>query len=101
MIHVIAAIKVKSGERGAFLDIFKANMPAVLAEDGCLAYRPTVDHPGGFASQQLDPDVVTVLEMWESLDHLKAHLKAPHMLTYREQTANMVSSTTLRVLQDA
>lgn len=101
MIHVIASIKVREGKREAFLDIFTANVPAVLAEEGCHAYQPTVDFPSGFTSQQLDPAVVTVLESWESLAHLKAHLKAPHMLAYREQSKDMVLSTALKVLQDA
>ncbi|MBN2556421.1 MAG: antibiotic biosynthesis monooxygenase [Anaerolineales bacterium] len=101
MIYVLASIRVKEGEREAFLKVFKANVPAVRAESGCIAYQPTVDFLSGFSSQELDPGVVTVLETWESLDHLKAHLKAPHMLTYRKQTKDMVLGTTLKVLQEA
>ena len=101
MIHVLASIKVKEGKLDAFLEVFKANVPAVRAESGCIAYQPTVDFLSGFSSQELDPGVVTVLETWESLDHLKAHLKAPHMLTYREQTKDMVLRTALKVLQEA
>jgi len=101
MIHVIASIQVKEGKRDAFIEIFKANVPAVLAEEGCLAYQPTVDLVSGFSSQQLHPDAITILETWESLDHLKAHLKAPHMLAYRDQTQGMVLDTTLQVLQNA
>jgi len=101
MIHVVASIKVKEGKRDTFLGIFKSNVPAVQAEEGCIAYQPAVDFPSGFSSQQVDAQVVTVLETWESLEHLKAHLKAPHMLAYREQTKDLVEGTSLKVLQNA
>jgi len=100
MIHVVASIKVKEGKRDAFLDIFKSNLPSVHAEAGCIAYQPTVDVHSGFSSQLSDPDVVTVLETWASLEHLKAHLNAPHMLAYREETQGMVLGTDLKVLQN-
>ena len=38
MIHVLAFITAKPGLRPQVLEAFKANTPAVLAEDGCIAY---------------------------------------------------------------
>ena len=43
MIHVIATIELKPGYREDYLKILKENVPKVKAEDGCLAYEPTID----------------------------------------------------------
>jgi len=90
MIHVIASIGVKQGKREKFIEIFKANVPAVLAEDGCIEYLPAVDADSGIEAQWRDESVVTVIEKWETLDALKAHLAAPHMQTFHEQTDALV-----------
>ena len=98
MIHVIASIKVNPEFREDFISIFKANVPHVLAEDGCLGYEPAVDLDTDLAFQTREPNVVTVVEKWESLDALKAHLAAAHMLDYREKTQAMVEDTLVRIL---
>jgi quinol monooxygenase YgiN len=51
--------------------------------------------------QHLDENRVTVIEKWESLEALHAHLRAPHMLTYREQVKDMVEDLSLNVLEEA
>jgi quinol monooxygenase YgiN len=38
MIYVIATIEVAAGRRADFLAILRANVPNVLAEDGCIEY---------------------------------------------------------------
>jgi len=102
MIHVLASIKIKPGKRDEFAAIFKANVPNVLAEDGCIRYEPTVDFPSGFDRQPpLRDNVVVIIEAWESLDHLKAHLAAPHMLAYKEQVKDLVDGSELQILQPA
>jgi quinol monooxygenase YgiN len=101
MINVLASIRVKAECRDAFLEIFKANVPAVLAEDGCLGYMPTVDVASGLPPQELDACVVTIIEQWRDLAALKAHLGAAHMLAYKEQVKDLVESVTLKVLQPA
>ena len=40
MIHVIAVITAKPALRDAVLQEFRANMPAVHAEQGCIEYGP-------------------------------------------------------------
>ena len=101
MISVLASIQIKPGCKDQFLAIFKANVPAVKAEDGCLEYRPTVDAPTGLPPQKLDADLVTIIEKWSSLDALRAHLAAPHMAAYREKVKDLVAGVSLKVLQDA
>jgi len=100
MIHVIASISIKQGLKNEFLEIFKANVPSVTAEDGCIEYRPAVDAPTGLDAQIIDEHMVTVIEKWERIDHLKAHLSAPHMLIYREKVSGMVEGVQLKILQD-
>lgn len=102
MIHVIATIECRSGQREAFLNEFRKLVPEVLAEDGCLEYGAGVDVPTEIKAQ--DPerlDVVTVVEKWASVEHLKRHLVAPHMETYRAKVKDLVVSTTLIVLSPA
>ena len=101
MITVIASIHVKPGNISRFIDIFKANIPAVLAEDGCIEYYPTVDVKTGLPPQELDENVVTIIEKWENTDALKKHLGSPHMLAYREQVKEIVEKVTVKVLKEA
>jgi quinol monooxygenase YgiN len=100
MIHVIASIRIKSGQRSAFLEIFKHNMQKVKKEMGCLTYFPAVDVATGLPPQQMAPNVVTVIEAWESLAALRNHLDAPHMLAYKEKVKDIVEDVTLKVLEE-
>lgn len=101
MIHVIASITVKEGKREQFLEAFKANIPLVKQEAGCIAYTPTVDVPADLPPQVLDPSVVTIIEAWESIDALRAHAGAPHMLAYREKVKDIVEGISIKVLAEA
>ncbi len=100
MIHVIATISLHPGTRDAFLNEFRQIVAPVRAEAGCLEYGPTVDAVSGLAVQGTPrPDVVTVVERWESLEHLQAHLIAPHMIAYRPKVKDFVCSVTLQILE--
>lgn len=101
MIHVIASIGIKPGKRAAFIKIFKANVPTVLAEDGCVEYIPAVDTESGIDAQWQDETVVTVIEKWKTIDALHAHLAAPHMKQFSEDTSNLVEDVSLTILEDA
>jgi quinol monooxygenase YgiN len=102
MIHVIATITVAPGTRQRLLEIFNANVPAVLAEDGCLEYGAAIDTPADHPAQApLRPDVVVVVEKWRDLAALKAHSAAPHMLAFRAQAKDCVLSVSLQVLEPA
>ena len=46
MLHVLAYITAKPGMRETVLREFRANMPAVHAEEACIEYVPVVDLPG-------------------------------------------------------
>lgn len=102
MIHVIATIEVAPGKRTELLDACWANVPNVIAEDGCVEYGPTVDLATDIAAQitQRD-DVVTIVEKWRDLAALKTHLVAPHMLAYRAKVKDLVKRVTLQILKPA
>jgi quinol monooxygenase YgiN len=99
MIHVIAVITAKPGQREAVLEKFRANIPAVLAEQGCIEYVPVVDAPGFPAVAGADSFIV--VEKWESPEALKAHAAAPHMAAYGAATKEMVASRAIHVMVPA
>ena len=101
MINVLASISVKEGRLAEFLNIFKANVPMVKQESGCIEYFPTLDIDADLPPQILDKDVVTIIEKWENLEALRAHLKSPHMIAYQEKVMNLVEGVSLKVLKEA
>jgi quinol monooxygenase YgiN len=101
MIHVLAFIQVREGHLDDFLTVFKANVPNVLAEAGCVEYVPTLDVPTGIPIQDQNPAVITVVEKWNTLADLEAHLTAPHMRDYQEKVKDWVASVSIKVLSEA
>ncbi len=102
MIHVIAVITAKPGMRDAVLREFRANMPAVHAEQGCVEYAPAIDAEGiGSFQTPFGPDTFVAVEKWESAEALKAHAAAPHMKAYAAKTKEMIASRTIHVLTPA
>ena len=101
MICVIATIKAKAGQRNALLVCIEDNLSNVHAEIGCLEYQPMVDTESSLGAQQLDENIVTMVEKWETMSNLNAHAVAPHMLEYREKVKDIVESVSLKVLTAA
>jgi quinol monooxygenase YgiN len=102
MIYVIATIELASGRRAEFLQHLQANVPAVLAENGCVEYAPAVDIQTSIPAQgAARPDVVTVIEKWADVVALEAHLIAPHMIVYRAKVKDLVRHVSLQVLESA
>jgi quinol monooxygenase YgiN len=100
MLYVIATIELNEDCKDDFLAILRRNVPNVIAEKGCITYEPTVDADSGIPIQiDLRPDVVTIVEAWESLDDLQAHLKTPHMAAYRKEVEDLVKHVRLQVLK--
>ena len=101
MINVLASMKLKPGTRDEFLKHFIDNIPAVMNEEGCIEYFPATDVDSGLGIQELDPDSVTVIEKWVSLNALHLHLRAPHMAAYKEKVKDIVISLSLKILEQA
>lgn len=101
-IHVIAVITTKVGQRDAVLKMFNANVPAVLAEDGCIAYEATIDtENAGPMQSQFGPDTFVVVEKWESMAALGAHAASPHMKAYAQQTKDLLADRRIHILSPA
>src|SRR5260370_21869876 len=98
MIHVVAIITAQPGQRDPVLAAFRANVPAVHAEQGCIEYGATVDADFGGFQTKFGPDTFVVVEKWASADALKAHAAAPHMAAYAAKTRPMIASRVIHVL---
>ena len=102
MIHVIAVITAKPGQRASILAHFNANVPAVRAEKGCIEYGAAVDlEPALKFQSAFGPDSFLVIEKWESPEALKAHAAAPHMAAYAAKTKDLVAERKIHILQPA
>ena len=99
MIHVIAVITAKPGKRSQILEAFRANVPNVHAENGCIEYGAAVDADDALAFQtKYGPDTFLVVEKWESMAALKAHAAAPHMAAYGARTKELIASRVIHIL---
>jgi quinol monooxygenase YgiN len=99
MIHVIAVLTAKPGKREEILKHFRANVPAVRAEKGCIEYGAAVDaEPALPVQTKWGPDTFLVIEKWESLETLKAHAAAPHMATYAAKVKDLLANRVIHIL---
>ncbi len=102
MIVLLAFITAHPEKRESLLEAMLENLPMVLAEDGCIEYRPTIDREGSSRIQTLaGPDTVVVVEKWRDRDALKAHMNAAHMVRYAEKVAPLVSTRQIFMLSEA
>ncbi len=98
-VHVLAIITTKTGMRDKILEAFRANVPKVHAENGCIEYGATIDTDDvGNLQTRLGEDTFVVVEKWQSLNALKAHAAAPHMAAYAASTKHMIESRVIHVL---
>ena len=99
MIHVVAVITAKPGLRDSILQAFRANVPAVRMEQGCIEYAAAVDAESALAFQtRHGPDTFLVIEKWDSMEALKAHAAAPHMAAYAGKTRDLIASRVIHIL---
>ena len=102
MIHVLAVITAKPGQRDSILQHFRANVPAVQAEDGCIEYGAALDADPALPFQtKYGPDTFVVVEKWASMEALKAHAAAPHMAAYGAKTKEFIASRLIHILRPA
>ncbi len=100
MIHVVAVITAKAGQRAAMLELFAANRAAVLAEAGCIEYGATIDAAGVPQSKHtFGPETFVVIEKWDSMAALQAHAASPHMAAYGAKTKDMTESRLIHILE--
>ena len=102
MIHVVAVITTKPGQRASVLQQFAEIVPLVRAEQGCIEYGATVDFaPVQEGQTPLGPDTFVVVEKWDGAEELDAHSKAPHMVAYRGKVKGLIAGRAIHVLSPA
>jgi quinol monooxygenase YgiN len=101
MVHVIAVITTKPEMRTKVLEMFNANVPAVLEEDGCIEYGATIDVPdAGPFQTAYGEDTLVVIEKWASMAALMAHAVAPHMKAYGASTKDMLADRKIHIMKN-
>ncbi|MFK8082691.1 MAG: putative quinol monooxygenase [Granulosicoccus sp.] len=98
MIHVIAIITATAGNRDKLLNEFKAVVPLVHEENGCIEYQPVTDADESSSQSKIGPDSYMVIEKWKSMDNLRAHAASSHMVEYGERVAHLVADRAVYVL---
>lgn len=86
---VIATVTVKPGRLDEALEVVRANVPTVHAEDGCLTYAVNAAH---------DPDRIVFVERWSSAAALAAHGASAHMAANGAKMADLVTGPSDLVL---
>ncbi len=98
MIHVVAVITAKPGQREKILEAARDNLAAVRAEKGCIEYGPVVDAEFGAFQTPVGPDTFMVIAKWQDADALKAHAAAPHMAAFGAKVKDMIAKRAVHVL---
>jgi quinol monooxygenase YgiN len=102
MVHILAIITAKPGQRDVVLAAFNANVPTVLAEDGCIEYGAAIDADGfGSLQTSFGPDTFVVIEKWASPEAVRAHGASPHMAAYAAKTKDLLDGRVLHFLSPA
>jgi (4S)-4-hydroxy-5-phosphonooxypentane-2,3-dione isomerase len=84
MFAVVVTIRVQPIEWEAFLRLMQANAKASLADEpGC--------HHFDVCQDAQRPNEVFLYELYTDQDAFKAHLQAPHYLSFNDATAPMIS----------
>ena len=101
MVFVIVNYETKDGRRDDFLTEFKQIVTMVRAEKGCLKYEPTIDelNSGLPTTFSTNANRITLIEMWESVAALKAHIVAPHMSEFRERVKPYLAKVEIQLLR--
>jgi quinol monooxygenase YgiN len=99
MIHVIAAIQAKPGQRDLLVRAFRQILARVQAKPGCLEYGLALHTRTDLAGQApYDDDVVTLVEKWTDLEALQRHLADATFLDWLASQWHMVQSASMQIL---
>lgn len=91
-----------AGVRARYVEAVDQVLAEVRAEPGCLFYSLMGDAETEWTAPQRGGDgVLWMIEHWDSVDSLKAHLETPHMRKFAPAAAPLRSGSTFRVLQEA
>lgn len=98
MIHVIAIITAQAGKRDELLEAFKAVVPLVHKEKGCIEYQPVTDTDNTGSQAKIGEDSYMVIEKWDTMEDLRAHAASEHMADYGKNAGHLVADRCVYVL---
>lgn len=77
------------GKREAFIEKMKQTgiLEAIRAEDGCHRYD--------YYLSEKDPDLLLLIEQWETPQHQKVHIDQPHMAQLRTFKGAYITDTVI------
>jgi len=102
MINIVAVITANPGKRSEVLADFRAYLPTVLAEDGCIEYTAFIDTEGVSRIQTpIGADTFMVIEKWSNLETLKAHAVSASTATFAARIDPLLVSRVIHVLSPA
>lgn len=89
MYNIYVTFKCLPGKREAFVERVRREgiLDAIRAEDGFHRY----DY---FFSEE-DPNLLLLIEAWESYEHQQTHIAQPHMAALRALKGEYIETTTL------
>jgi quinol monooxygenase YgiN len=100
MIHAIAAIKAREGERDNLVAAFREILPEVRAKTGCLEYSLALHLRTGFPGQPpFDENEFIIVEKWDDLESLKAHMADPKYQAWFVKLWPLVAGASMQVFQ--
>ena len=87
--------------RAEYIAKTRAIVDTVRAEKGCCEYRLLGDAVTDWEKpQRFGERTLWMLEKWESIEALKAHLETPHMKAFGPTVRPMRANGTFHVLED-
>ncbi len=101
MIYVIVSVRTKPGKAAEYIEMFKKMAVKVRKEKGCIEYFPAVDAQIGMMPQAADPNVVTIIEKWASIDDLNTHLSNMNPQDRDKNEKDLVEGVMMKVLKEA
>ncbi len=99
MIHIVAVLTAKLGHRDALLSAFKAIVPTVHAEPGCIEYQAVIDLPTSPA--KFGADAVVVIEKWKDQAALDAHNEGAALKSFLDAAKTILAQADIHLLQNA
>ena len=82
---VLATLHPRPGRLAEALEVVRANVPTVHAEEGCLTYAVHVAQ---------DPERIVFVERWTTPEALAAHGASPHMARTGEALEPLLAAPT-------
>jgi quinol monooxygenase YgiN len=99
MIHVIATLTTRAGQRDTLLQAFYKIQAEVLAKRGCVEYTPARHFESGLLGQgPYDDDEVLIVEKWADKESLEAHIDDPKYAAWFDGIQEMIVDASMQIL---